>query len=179
MCTNATKTAATLMAAIEPTLKSLLTYTGQLNTTAGQAAITAYDTALAAIQNWKSGTTAQEVLQLVQAFQSAFALLPLPANVEALGNIILAGIETVIGVISANSPAPAPAAALAAHAEPASPEETQAMHQAHVIADTTAKLNKLVPHFKRSIWHSPASQYKATWNDAVKSNKLSTALVAA
>lgn len=177
MCTNATKTAATLMAAIEPTLKSLLTYTGQLNTTAGQAAITAYETALKAVQNWQTGTPAQEALELITAFQGAFGALPLPANVEVLGNLILGGIAAVIGVLSANSPAPAPAAALGAHA--ATAEETQAMHQAHVIADTTAKVNKLVPNFKRSIWHSPASQYKSTWNDSVKSGGFPTALAVA
>ena len=54
MCKNATKTAASLMAAIEPTIKSLLAATGQLNTPNGVAAMNAYDAALAAIQAWQS-----------------------------------------------------------------------------------------------------------------------------
>jgi hypothetical protein len=79
-----------------------------------------------------------------------------------LGNIILAGIETVIGVVTANSPAPvAPADATASW------EERQAMHQAAVSADTTAKVQSLVPGFKRSIWHTPAHQYNEAWNKAV------------
>ena len=166
MCKNATSTAASLMAAIEPTLKSLLTVTGIAGTPEGIAAINAYDAALAAVQNWKSGTTAQNVLQLIGDFQTIFNTLPLPASVSVFANIILAGIETVIGVLMANSPAPAAPVAGAS----ATAEETQAMHQAHVIADTTAKVSKLVPSFKRSIWHSPAAQYTATWDAAVEKN---------
>ena len=173
MCTNAQKTAASLMAAIEPTLKSLLSFTDLLDTPDGQAAIKAYDAALVALQGWQSGTTAQNVLQLIGDFQTVFNALPLPSTVSTLVNLILAGVETVIGVIAANSPAPAPAPVAAPGEAPilaetaASDEETQAMHQAHVIADTTAKVTALVPGFKRSIWHSPASQYKSHWNDAI------------
>lgn len=166
MCVNATKTAASLMAAIEPTLKSILAFTGQANTPAGLNAIAAYDAALAAIQAWKSGTTAENVLQLIGDFQQVFNALPMPANVSALVNIILAGVETVIGVLNANSPAPAAPAGVAVHAE------VRAMHQASVIADTTIKVAALVPGFKRSIWHSPASQYSKAWNDGVTANGL-------
>jgi hypothetical protein len=166
MCTNAQKTAASLMAAIEPTLKSLLSFTDLLDTPDGQAAIKAYDAALVALQGWQSGTTAQNVLQLIGDFQTVFNALPLPSTVSTLVNLILAGVETVIGVITANSPALAPAVKPAS-GERATVEETVAMHQAHVIADTTAKVTALVPGFKRSIWHSPASQYKSHWNDAI------------
>lgn len=170
MCQNAVKTAGSLMAAIEPTIKSLLTVTGVINTPEGEAAIAAYDAALAATQNWVSGTPAQDALQLIGDFQTAFnavvALLPLPPLYTALINIILAGVETVIGVLTANSPAPtAPTPVVGSAA--AAPEEVQAMHVAHTIADTTTKVQTLVPGFKRSIWHSPASQYKTAWNNAV------------
>ena len=122
MCTNAVKTAASLMEAIEPTIKSLLTETGLINTPAAQTALTEYDDALTAIQNWQSGTPAQEALEAIGIFQTAFNALPLPATVETLTNIVLAGIETVIGVLTANSPAPAaPAAPKAAEAKPAAP----------------------------------------------------------
>ncbi len=92
MCKNATATAASLMAAIEPTLKSLLTYTNLLDTPEGLAAIKAYDAALVAVQNWKSGTAAQNSLTLIGDFQVVFNTLPLPATVLTLTNIILAGI---------------------------------------------------------------------------------------
>ena len=164
MCVNATKTAASLMAAIEPTIKSLLTETNLISTPEGIAAMKAYDAALLALQSWKSGTTAQNVLQLIGDFQTVFNALPLPTTVSVLANIILAGIETVIGVLTANSPAPAApvGASLAA-------EDAQAFHQAHVAAETSAKVAVLVPGFKRSIFHSPESQYTKAWNGAVAS----------
>ena len=163
MCQNAVKTAGALMAAIEPTLKSLLTYTGLAETPQGIAVIAAYDAALTAVENWKSGTPAQDVLQILGDFQVAFNALPLPANVVLLTNIVLAGVEAVIGVLTANSPAPA-GSVLGADANP---EETQAQHQVQVITETTAKVQKLVPNFKRSIWHSAATQYKNQWNNTV------------
>jgi hypothetical protein len=165
MCTAAAKTVGSLMAAIEPTLKSILTLTNLANTPQGLAAVTAYDAALAAIQGWKSGTPAQDALQLIGDFQTAFDALPFPPSEQLLVNVILAGVETVIGVLTANSPAPV-APAPVAGAMRASVEETQVMHQAHVIAETTAKVTALVPSFKRSIWHSPASQYDKAWTEA-------------
>jgi len=161
MCKNATKTAAALMAAIEPTIKSLLAATGQLNTPNGIAAMNAYDAALLAVQNWTPGTTAQNVLQLMNAFTAVFDTLPLPPNVALYVNIITAGITAVIAILTANSPAPA---SLLTH------EDTQAMHQAAVAADAAAKVQVLVPGFKRSIFHSPESQYNTAWNNACDTN---------
>ena len=166
MCKNAMKTAASVMAAIEPTIKNLLSLIGQTDTVAGLAAIAAYNAALTALQNWQSGTPAQTVLELISALQAAFnavtTAVPISPAIQALVNVILAGIETVIGIVTANSPAPTSTAdTLVAH------EETQAMHQAAVAADTTAKVQALVPSFKRSIFHSPESQYDNAWNNAV------------
>jgi hypothetical protein len=171
MCKNATKSAAALMAAIEPTIKSLLAATGQLNTPNGIAAMNAYDAALLAVQNWTPSTTAQNVLQLMNAFTAVFDTLPLPPNVALYVNIITAGITAVIAILTANSPAPA---SLLTH------EETQAMHQAAVAADAAAadaaaadaaaKVAVLVPGFKRSIFHSPESQYNTAWNNACDTN---------
>jgi hypothetical protein len=149
------------MAAIEPTIISLLTESNVINTPNGQAAIAAYDAALTAIQNWQSGTTAQNVLQLIADFQKVFNTLPIPTKYVTLVNIILAGVEAVIAVIAANSPAPDPPAGVVVHAD------TQAMHQAATAADAQAKIQKLVPGFKRSIFHSPESQYKGAWDKAV------------
>lgn len=161
MCQNATKTAASLMAAIEPTIKSLLTETGLASTPETVAALAAYDAALAAVQSWQSGTTAQNVLELIGDFQSVFNALPLPTTVQTLTNIILAGIETVIGVLTANSPAPA------APEGAAEVEEPQAMHQAAVAADTVQKIHALVPGIKLSRFHGADVQYRNAWNSAV------------
>lgn len=178
MCTNAVKTAASLMQAIEPTLKSLLMYANVINTPEGQAAIDAYNAALAAVQGWKQGTATQNVLQIIGDFQEVFNALPLQSNVMQLANIILAGVETVIGVITANSPAPAAAHMMAAE-EQASHEEVQAMHAEAVIAHTTGKVQTLVPGFQRSIWKKPEKQYKDTWNKAVEEGKFPESLKAA
>lgn len=164
MCPNATKTAAAVMKAVGPTLVSVLTLVGQSTTPAGLAAMAAYDAAVTALENWQQGTTAQNVLELIGAFQTAFnavtAVAPISPQIQLLVNVILAGIKIVIGIITANSPAPV-SAEFPAHSD------TQAMHQAAVAADTLAKVQALVPGFKRSIWHSPESQYNAQWNKAV------------
>lgn len=178
MCTNAVKTAANLLTAIEPTIKNLLTETNLINTPDAVAALKAYDAALAAVEAWTPGTPAQEVLEVLSDLQTGLGALPIPTTYTALLNIIFAGIETVIGVLTANSPAPVaptpPATeALVPH------EDTQAMHQAAVIADTTAKVQALVPNFKRSIWHSPESQYIKTWNQAVEDGNFPATLKAA
>jgi len=164
MCQNATKTAASLMTAIEPTLVQLLTLEGVATTTAGVAAINAFNAADQALAAWVPGTTSQTIIQLIDAFTTVFATLPLPPADAELADLISAGIVTVIGVISANSPAPAAPAGVAT----ASVEETQAQHQVEVIHETTAKVNALVPGFKRSIFTSPAHQYKNEWNKTVE-----------
>jgi hypothetical protein len=153
------------MAAIEPTLKSVLSLLGQADTPEGKAAILAFDAALVAVREWKNGTPAENVIQAMTDFQNAFNAvvepLGLDPKIQLLVNVVLAGVETVIGILLANSPAPQAPAGLKAHSE------TQAMHQSAVIAHTTLRVKTLVPSFKRSIWHSPESQYKSTWNHAV------------
>ena len=161
MCRNATKTAASLMAAIKPTIVSLLTISGIANTPNGIAAMKAYDAALVALQSWQPGNPAENVLQLIADFQQVFNVLPIPGQYMTLVNIILAGLQAVIGVIMANSPAPAAPEGMAPH------PEAQAMHAVHVAAETSEKVAELVPGFRRSIWHSPESQYSHTWDKAV------------
>jgi hypothetical protein len=161
MCTAAATTAANLMTAIRPTIVSLLNLTNLSTTPGGIAGLKAFDAIVVALQGWKSGTTAQNILQLIGDFQVIFNALPIPAGIQVLANIILAGIETVIGVLTANSPAPpAPAGSTVAAAD------LQAFHQAHVAAETAAKVEALVPGFKRSIFHSVESQYTTAWNKA-------------
>lgn len=162
MCKNAQATAAALMTAIRPTIVSLLTLEGVAGTTEATAALAAYDTAETAIQSWTPGSAATEVLEVIGDLQTALNSLPVPSGALALLNIILAGVETVIGVISANSPAPA-----APTGSTATPEDITVAHQLQVAHDTSTKVTALVPGFKRSIFHTPESQYKSTWNSAV------------
>jgi hypothetical protein len=170
MCQNANKTAASLMAAIRPTIVSLLTIAKLADTPNGIAAMQAYDAALVAVQNWKQGSSASIVLQLISAFQGVFNVLPVPDTYKMLANVILAGVEAVIGVLTANSPAPAaPAGAMAM-------EEPQAMHQAAVASDTVQKVHALVPGIKLSRFHSAESQYAHAWNKQVDAGKLDASL---
>jgi len=167
MCLNAQPKVVGLMKAIRPTILSLLAFLGQTSTPAGVAVINAYDAALAAVEAWKSGTSAENALQLIGDLQVVFnafvqALPVVPQNVVVLINIILAGLEAVVGMLAGNSPvteAPADATASA--------EEIQEQHQLHVAYDTKAKVGTLVPDFQFSPWHSPASQYNKTWNKGV------------
>ena len=57
MCTNANKTAASLMLVIEPTLKSLLTFTNLITTPEGQLVMDEYDAAL----TWKTAFNGSRV----------------------------------------------------------------------------------------------------------------------
>lgn len=177
MCQQAAQTAAAVMAGIEPTFKSVLALEGLTNTSNGIAAINAYNAALVALQDWKTGTASQNVVQLITDFQSLFSALPLPPTIIMFTNIILGGIVTVIGIVKANSPVPVAIAADTRAGSSAVPvgeasteEETKVMYQAQIIHDTTLQVATLVPTFKRSFWHSPASQYKKAWNDAVVAN---------
>ena len=43
-------------------------------------------------------------------------------------------------------------------------EEIQAAYQHEVALDTEARVTKLVPGFKRSIFTSPQHQFRGTWN---------------
>jgi hypothetical protein len=168
MCQKAAETAGALLAGLEPELLSLLTVTKLADTAAGQDVVAAYNAAAAALQNWKSGTVAQDVIEALNDLQTVFAALPLPPAFEVFGNIIIGSVVTIIGIVTANSPAPA--AAEDAGVDAATAEETQAHWQAQVAADTTAKVQALVPTFKRSIFHSPVSQQRKAWNEAVAAN---------
>lgn len=170
MCKKAAETAGALMTGLEPELQSLLTALNLANTTEGIAALTAYKTAAVALTNWTSGTVAQDVIEALDAFETVFDALPIPTAYVVYGNLILAGITTIIGIVTANSAVTTTSTAAVAEDEAATPEETTAMFQAHVASKTTAKVQTLVPGFERSLFHSPASQQKNQWNKAVDAN---------
>jgi hypothetical protein len=164
MCKNAAPTVAALMAAIEPTLVNLLTVLGIATTPNGQAAIQAYNAALLAVQDWKPGTSAQDVIGVISAFTQVFDALPIPADAAMLANIISAGIVVVIGVLTGNSPAPG------------QPEGTANPNALKAMDDTATKVQKLVPDWKESTWDKAraalgdhmiaAGEYKKQWNKA-------------
>ena len=164
MCSNPRATLANLMGAIEPTIVSVGNEAGLTNNPLFQDVLTTYNAALTAIQNWTPGTPSQDAIQVINDLLTALNALPVPAELKTLANIIGAGAETLIAVLAGNSPAP-PVAALGADGDPA---DAQALYQAQVVAEAEAKVQTLVPGFKRSIWHSAATQYKGEWNKAVK-----------
>jgi len=168
MCQNAKQTAINLLTAIEPTIVALGKQLGLSADPIFTTVITEYNNALTALQSWVPGNVATEVEQALSVLQTAVSSLPIPASIQTLVNIILAGLTAVVGVISANSPAPLPVNPPTPTPAAASAEETQGQFAAHVAADTAARVEALVPGFKRSIFHSPQHQYKTVWNDEVK-----------
>ena len=44
------------------------------------------------------------------------------------------------------------------------------VYQAHIAAETSEKVQVLVPTFHRSIFHSVEAQFRKAWNDAVAWN---------
>jgi hypothetical protein len=163
MCKAAEKTAAALMAALEPALVNLMNDTGIGATPEGQAALTAYNAALTALQNWVPGTAAQDAIQAIDAFTAVFDTLPFPPEVEMLENDISAAVVVVISVLTANSPAPTGTAA--------------EVHQKAVSADALAKVTKLVPAYHENLIvkskallgdHTVAAgEFKKQWNKDV------------
>lgn len=160
MCKAAAATIADLMSAIEPTLVNLLTALGIADTPDGQSAISAFNAALTAVQNWKAGTSAQDVIQVIDAFTLVFNTLPFPAEVKSLADIISAGIVVVISVLTGNSPAAPDAAS-----------------QKKVQDEAIIKVTALVPGYKESFREKvlaafgdhtvAASAYKSAWNKGV------------
>jgi hypothetical protein len=161
MCKAAQATIGALMSAIEPDLIDLLTFLNVADTPQGQEAINAYNTALAAVQNWVPGTDASEVIQLITAFTAILDTLPIPADALDLINIIAAALKIVIGVLTGNSPAAPDAAS-----------------QKKVRDAAIAQVTQLVPDYKESFadkfkeaFDDPnvaANEYKRTWKNAVK-----------
>jgi hypothetical protein len=159
MCKNASASIAALMAAIEPTLINLLTLLGIASTPEGQAAINAYNVALQAVENWKPGTSAQDVIQVINAFTQVFNTLPIPVEAKSLADIISAGIVVIIGILTGNA-------------------TTDSNLQAKAASDAIVKVKVLIPGFKESLWDRAradlgdhtiaAKEYKNAWNKGVQ-----------
>lgn len=152
MCQNATKTAADLMLGIRPTIVSLLTLEGLAGTPEATEALAAYDTAEQAVAAWVPGTTAQTIVEAVNAADAVFQALPVPDDAKALAGIIAAGFTAVVAIIEANS-------------------TTDATEQHEVTAAAVIKINTLAPHsfkYHKGIFAefqaSPEKQYHNAWN---------------
>lgn len=164
MCENVASQLGNLMTGIEPTVISLETMLGVINTPDGQASIAAYNAALEAVENWKPGTDAQTVIQLIAAFTKTIDAISasglIPPEATGLINIIAAGVTIVVSILTGNSPVAADEAS-----------------QKKVMHDAMAKVKVLVPSYKESLAdkiraaagdHSvAANEYKRSWNKEV------------
>lgn len=152
MCKNAQKTAADLMSGIRPTIVSLLTLEGIAGTPDAVAALAAYDQAELAVANWIPGTSVETVVQLVNAADSVFQVLPVPVEAKALAGIIDAGFVTVVAILEGNS-------------------ATDPVAQHEITIAAVEKVNELAPgafKYHKGIFAefqaSPEKQYHNAWN---------------
>lgn len=167
MCPNPQGTAYGVMVGLRPEIVNILTLEGVANTTEATTVLSEYDVSANAIKNWKAGSAADDVLQVIAVFQAAVAALGplLPIQDALLVNAILAAVAVVIGIIKANSPAPpAPAESTV------SAEENQFHHANVVRQETEDQVEALVPGFKVSRFHTAESQAHAVWNKAAEAS---------
>lgn len=110
MCTKAEQQVGNLLVAEEPMLVNLLTELNVINTPVGQALITGYDQAATAVESFKPGTGAQEVIEVVQQADTAFNALakdlPIPPIFTGLADIISAGLTAALSLVAGNSTPP-------------------------------------------------------------------------
>ena len=107
-------------ATIAALLNEMLTAWSSLETTLGKVLpsniATLFQEAVTAVQNWKSGTPAEDVIQVLQALASAIGtigtLIPGMTAIEAAAVQIILG--TVINIIELIDPAAVPQTALVA-----------------------------------------------------------------
>lgn len=175
MCHNPVETAGALLAAIEPDLVSFLTLEGIATTPNGQAAINAFAAATKAVENWVPGTKSAEVIEAVNDFTTVFNTLPIPADAKTIADVILAGVAGAIGIIEANSPAPAEALAAAT---PDTVANVQTLHAHTVAANTETKVAALAGGYRPSFVTKTkvmlgdhgaiAGQWDSQWMKAVK-----------
>lgn len=165
MCQSALEQVGALATALEPDLVDFETAIGVSGTTSGQAAITAFDTLAADLKNWTPGSsTGQTVEEAVAAFNDVFQTLPIPTEAKGIEGVIEAGVAVILGFVVAHPPT-TPAAAPAD--SNLSPADTLAAHQAETVAAVTAKVQKLVPGWKLSKFHTAVHQYRSEMNKAV------------
>jgi hypothetical protein len=171
MCKQVQSVAEGVLTAEEPVFLTLLTDIGQSTTTNGEAAIAAYKAFETAVENFQVGSTITEVESALNAFLAVWNVIPIPADAQALGDVVVAAVEGVLGLLGGNStPAPAP------DGTAATPEEVQA-HQAAYISHASAEIQAKVPWVKVTRTdrmkvlieggkHVGATKFKQAWEPA-------------
>lgn len=183
MCKAAETQVLNIAQSVESTVISLLTETKLISTAEGQTISSDLGVLLTDIANWKSGTPATDIEQVVNDIEAALPALPIPAPFNLLIPIALGGLTTILTLLGANSPAPAPAAVPAELTA-----QVQTLHAHSVAAAGEAKVETLTG-YKPSTFDKAramlgdssiaANKYKDVWNKAVADNKLPTTLKAA
>jgi hypothetical protein len=164
MCQSGLQQVGELATALEPEIVTFETITGTINTPDGQAAIKAYDALAADLKNWAPGSsTGQVVEEAIVAFTDVFQTLPVPDSAKLIEGVIEAGVITILGFVQAHPAVPPtpPAGSTIA------PGDALAAHQAHVVAETTARIQVLVPGFKLSKFHTAKHQLASEMSKAV------------
>lgn len=178
MCKNAESQVLNIAQVSESTIIILLTEAKVITTAQGQTIQTDFTAAITAIQNWKAGTPATDISEIITAIQSNLQLIPIPAPLNLLIPAALAGLQTILSLLGANSPAPVAAGveatteAVAAH---------QMFHAHAVAADGEAKVAELTG-YKPSMWdkaraasgdtHVASDAYIKHWDATVEKNGL-------
>lgn len=117
------------------------------------AQITTAANALAAItSNWQTGSKLQVFNDATNALEVVLAAIPLTAPFAPLVSIAVAAIDVLIANASQGSAGPTP---VRASASPA-----------------LLAYRATAPHIKHRLLRSPEGDFKAAWNEAVKSNAL-------
>jgi hypothetical protein len=166
----------------ESTAINLLTESKLISTAQGQVVSGYYSTLIADIKNWKSGTPANDIEQIVQDIEAILPALPIPAPFNVLVPIALGGLTTILTLLGANSPAPTPD-------ESTVPAEAHQLAHAHTVgAAGEAKVEALTGYKPSMIDKAramlgdssiAANKYKQVWNDTVDANGLPETLKAA
>lgn len=104
MCQNARQTAVALIIGIRPELVSFMDFEG-VDATTQTSVLAAYDAAETAVANWTPGSTADVVVEAVQAANSVFQTLPIPDVDKTLAGLITAAFTSIVAIIEANSTA--------------------------------------------------------------------------
>lgn len=103
MCKNSESTILSAAQAVETTAVAFLTSLKLISTTEGQTITTDFQTLIADIQAWKSGTPITNIEQVIADIQNGLSLLPIPEPYVAGLDIILGGLQGVLAILGANS----------------------------------------------------------------------------
>lgn len=185
MCANAEAQVINIAQVAETTTISLLTESKLISTTQGTTITSYFSTLITDLKAWKSGTPATNILQVVQDIQALLPSLPIPAPFNLLVPVALGGLETILTLLGANSPAPVEAGV------EATTEALAANQELHAHATAAAGEAKVVQltGYKASKWdkaramvgdtHVASDAYRKVWNETVESNSLPETLKAA